>query len=289
MTNADDRDPTARLTHSEVEVPPSPEQVWQAIATGTGNAAWLFVTEIEARQGGAMVIHREPFGGHAAATVTAWDPPRRFACEETVERGDGSTAPLATEFLVEARSGGTCIVRVVSGLSRDGEGWEDLVEGAGVGWRMALTLLRSYLTHFAGKPVAHLDIMTGIHRPLHDAGEVFSTLMRDLGLTGLTAGDPFRVPGDPFRLAGIVDHVDGDVADSGAMTHAPNRWPGDLVLLRTDEPCPGLVAISTLPMDGATLTLNVSGRLYGPDAAATAKRERPRWEAWLSDRFIVTA
>lgn len=58
----------------------------------------------------------------------------------------------------------------------------------------------------------------------------------------------------------------------------------DLALLRAAEPCAGLFATSTLPMDGATLTLNLSGRLYGRDAGAAAV-ERPRWEAWLSDRF----
>jgi hypothetical protein len=42
-------------------------------------------------------------------------------------------------------------------------------------------------------------------------------------------------------------------------------------------------------MDGVTLTVNMSGRLYGPDAAAVAQREQPRWEAWLSNRFPMPA
>ena len=203
MVHADDEHPDARVTRTEVEVPGTPEEVWEAIATGAGHAAWLFRAEIEARPGGAMVIRREPFGGDAVATVTAWDPPHRFAFEEPIGRGDGSTAPpLATEFLVEACSGGTCVVRVVSGLLDDGDGWEDLVEGAGGGWRMALEILRSYLTHFAGQPVAHLDLIGDVGRPLEHRTDVFAALVGELGLTGLAAGDPFRSPPDARPLAG---------------------------------------------------------------------------------------
>lgn len=273
----DEEHPTGRFARAEVEVPASPEEVWQAIATGAGSAAWLFTAEIDARRGGAMVIHREPFGGDALATVTAWDPPHRFAYEEPIEPGDGSAAvPLATEFLVEARGGGTCVVRVVSGL-RDsaGEGWEDLVAGAGEGWRMALAVLRSYLTHFAGQPAAHLDLIRGVGRPARDGAEVFAALVGMLGLSGLKAGDRFRSPRDAPPLAGTVDDTAG------------GSGPPGFVLLRAGEPCPGLVAISTLPMDGTTLSVNVAGRLYGPDAAAVARRARPRWEAWLSERFPV--
>jgi hypothetical protein len=60
-------------------------------------------------------------------------------------------------------------------------------------------------------------------------------------------------------------------------------------LLRASSPCPALIAMSTLPMDGRTLTVNVSGRLYGPEAHAVAEREQPRWDAWLSDRFSASA
>lgn len=267
--SADDGREHGHAAHAEVEVPAGPEEVWRAIATGAGAAAWMFATEIGTGVGATVVFHREPFSRDAAATVTAWDPPCRFAYEEPIDPGDGSPAvPLATEFLVEARTGGTCVVRVVSTLSHDGEGWEDLIEGAGAGWRMALTVLHSYLTHFAGQRAAHLDVIGRVDRPLGDGAEVYAALMHRLGLTGLKAGDPFRTPHEAPRLAGVVEHT-----------------AGDFVLLRAHEPCPALVAMSTLSMDGLTLSVNLSGRLYGRDAAAIAAQERPRWQAWLSDRF----
>jgi uncharacterized protein YndB with AHSA1/START domain len=70
------------ITSREVEINASPEHVWQAIATGAGNAGWLFPAEIEEREGGSMLIHRAPFGGDARATVTAYEPKARFAYEE---------------------------------------------------------------------------------------------------------------------------------------------------------------------------------------------------------------
>jgi hypothetical protein len=75
---------------------------------------------------------------------------------------------LTTEFLVTAKGGGSCVVRVVSGFYHDGEGWEDLVEGAGEGWRMSLTILRAYLAHFAGRTASNLDVIVDLGRPATD-------------------------------------------------------------------------------------------------------------------------
>lgn len=263
----DEQDPTARLSRAEVEIPASPEDVWQAIATDAGNAAWMFAAEIEPAEGGEMVIHREPFGGDTTARVTAWEPLHRFAFEEPVEDPDRPAAPpLATEFLVEARDQGTCVVRVVCGFPRDGEGWEDLVEGAGAGWQMSLIVLRSYLTHFAGQTAARLDATAHLGRPLAHRAETSAILMDLLGLTGLAAGDAFRTRKDAPALSGVVEY-----ASEG------------YILLRATEPYPALFAISSFPMESAALSVNILGRLYGADAGVAA-RDKARWRSWLSDQ-----
>ena len=268
MTDAGDHtDPTARLTRHEVEVPGTPDEVWQAIATGEGHAAWLFPADIEPSEGGAMTIHREPYGDNANATVTAWEPPHRFAFEEPIPTPDGSsTPPLTTEFLVEAKDGGSCVVRVVNGFYRDGEDWEDLVEGAGEGWRMSLTVLRTYLTHFAGQHATNLDVLVELGRPASERARASAVLMHRLGLSGLIAGDPFRTPAGAPDLAGTVEHIS----------------PG-YVLLRAVEPYPALYAISCFPMaDGAPLSVNLLARLYGT-LADSAEREQANWKSWLLD------
>jgi hypothetical protein len=177
---------------------------------------------------------------------------------------------------VEARGGGTCVVRVVSGFFRDGEGWEDMVEGAGEGWRFGLTILRAYLAHFAGqyagRPTAALDVTGNTGELLAERSKVSATLMDAFGLTGMTAGDSFRAPSDAPPLEGILE---------SAEEHG--------VLLRSDQPAPGLVEISTFSMDGATVTVNLSAHLYGPRAAEVARRDQPRWTAWLQERFPALA
>ena len=50
----------------EVEVPGTPEQVWDAIATGPGISAWFVPAEIE---GGRMVQHHGPGLETASAGV----------------------------------------------------------------------------------------------------------------------------------------------------------------------------------------------------------------------------
>ena len=69
-----------RSVQVEVEVPGTPEQVWQAIATGPGVGAWFVPTEVDGRIGGTVTSH---FGGgmDSAATITEWDAPHRFTKE----------------------------------------------------------------------------------------------------------------------------------------------------------------------------------------------------------------
>ena len=259
--------PAGRRRQAEIEVTASPEEVWRAIATGDGNAGWIFPAEIESREGGAVVLHRAPYGPDASGTVTAWDPPHRFGYEERLP-AMGGTEPLTlgTEYLVEARRGGTCVVRVVSSLSGDLDGWEDLLDGTTEGWRMSLRVLRAYLAHFAGQPVAHLDATVrtsgGLQRA--EAWEAFGQL---LGLAGRSTGDAFRTADDAPPLSGTVEYADAS-----------------FVLLRSDQPGPGLFALSTLPMDGVTVSVNVLGRFYGGDADALTRRARPRWIDWLTAR-----
>jgi uncharacterized protein YndB with AHSA1/START domain len=94
----------------EVEVPGTPEQVWEAIATGAGTECWFIPAEIDEREGGTVSLDIGS-GMAEAGVVTAWDRPRRFAYEEQWEAPEGGSERIATEFLVEARAGGTCVVR----------------------------------------------------------------------------------------------------------------------------------------------------------------------------------
>src|SRR5690606_5945956 len=95
------------------ELPGTPEQVWQAIATGAGVRSWFLPTDIEERPGGAVITHMGDTS--SPGRITAWEPNRRFAYEEpewpSLAGQDGATVtPLASEFVIEAQSGGTCVL-----------------------------------------------------------------------------------------------------------------------------------------------------------------------------------
>src|SRR4029077_13346661 len=93
----------------EVEVAGTPEEVWEAIATGPGVSSWFVPTEVD-ETAGTSTTH---FGAglDSAAGITGGDPPRRYAEESSGLEPDGP--PMATEWIVEARAGGKCLVRVV--------------------------------------------------------------------------------------------------------------------------------------------------------------------------------
>src|SRR5882672_452649 len=93
-----------RSIQVEIEVPGTPEQVWQAIATGPGISSWFVPAEIEECDGKPVAVKLKFAPGiEPRSLVTAWDPPRRYAKES-----DGwvpESPRIAEEWSVEARAG----------------------------------------------------------------------------------------------------------------------------------------------------------------------------------------
>jgi uncharacterized protein YndB with AHSA1/START domain len=136
-----------RSVEAEVEVPGTPEEVWQAIATGPGISSWFVPSEVEERAGGTAVSHFGPGNSmDSVGTIKTWDPPRSFV----VETGEGP-GPVATEWIVESRSGRTCVVRVVHSWFASTDDWDDQFEGHTHGWRSFFRILHAYLKHFDGR------------------------------------------------------------------------------------------------------------------------------------------
>ncbi|HET8805476.1 MAG TPA: hypothetical protein VFM47_03315, partial [Gaiellales bacterium] len=77
----------------EVELPGTPEQVWDAVATGNGAAGWMFPTGE-----GAPTAVGEVWAGH---TVTVFDPPRHIAV-----RAESDEFTNALDYQIEAAPGG---------------------------------------------------------------------------------------------------------------------------------------------------------------------------------------
>ena len=150
-----------RSVEAEVEVPGTPEQVWQAIATGPGISSWFVPSDVEERDGGKAVSQFAPDGSmDSVGKVTTWSPPHRFVVE--TQEGAGT---VATEWTVEARAGGTCVVRVVHNWFASTDDWDDQMEGHTHGWPLFFRILRLYLAHFQGQHGVSFQLMATAPEP----------------------------------------------------------------------------------------------------------------------------
>lgn len=259
-----------RFVETQFEVPGTPEEVWEAIATGPGISAWFVPARFEERDGKPVgVTYEFGPGSEIRGIVTAWDPPRRYAARQ--EEGWGGAPPIATEWNVEARAGGTCVIRIVHSLFASTDEWDDQLEGAESGWSGFLAILRVYVAHFRGRRSA----LTQLRSPAEGTdAQIWEALTTALGLQGASVGQRFAAPAGVPPFGGIVEYVTENPYDA---------------LLRIDRPAPGIVALGVAGMPGGPSMVGVNLYLYGDEAAATLKREKPVWEAWLQERFPVPA
>lgn len=254
-----------RSIQVEVEVPGTPEEVWQAIATGPGISSWFVPATSEERDGKPVVFTLEFGPGmQLSSVVTEWDPPRKF-----VRESDGwvpGSPPIATEFFVEARAGGTCVVRVVQSLFASTDDWDGQLTGAEEGWPGIFRVLRLYLTHFRGQRSAMMQVMApGAGTP----ADVWATLSSSLGLNGSSAGQMWAVPSGVPAMGGVVERL------------GENPYGA---LLRLDRPSPGIAALYTIEF-GDTVMAAITFYLYGEQATGAVARETPIWQSWLEAQF----
>src|SRR5881227_1125997 len=240
-----------RSIQVEVEVPGTPEEVWKAIATGQGISSWFVPTEFEMRDGKpvAVTMNFGP-GMESRAAITAWDPPRMFAGQG---EGWGGSPPIATEWSVEARAGGVCLVRVVNSLFASTDDWDNQLEGTESGWPGFFRTLRIYLTHFRGQRSAIMQFMAPV---AGTEAEAWETLTAALRLKGVSVGQRWTAPAGVPALTGVAEYVSESPYDA---------------LLRVDKPGPGVAALGAFN--------------FGDQAAETVARETPPWQGWIQERF----
>lgn len=271
-----------RWVEMELLVPGTPEQVWQALATGPGHTGWFVPADIEPRVGGAF---RLDFGQGAtsAGEVTQWDPPHRFGYVE--REWEPGAPPVATEITITGRAGGQCVVRMVHSLFTSSDAWDDQVEGFEKGWPGFFAVLRLYLAHFAGMPAASFMAM---QPAATDTLTAWQHLADSSGTSGANVGERRTSTTGPEPWTGIVEQVHQD---------AQQRW----ILLRIEEPSPGIVLAGVVEAKsrladmearvgmrpGANVSVN--RYFYGAGATARAAESEARWRAWLSRELVGTS
>ena len=258
-------DDEKRWLEMQLVVDGSPEQVWQAMATGPGNSAWFTDAEIEERVGGALRFDFGP-SGDSTGEVTEWDPPYRFGYVERDWSGDAP--PVATEVTVTGHGSDRCVVRMVHSLFTDRDDWDGELEGFESGWAGHFAVLRSYLRHFAGRRAVSYHLSSASQDSPY---ETWKRLTEALHLDGVDAGD--------LRTIGPVgDNVNGQVevvAQNEQHRH---------VLVRLAEPLPALVLVG-LHTPGGQCFVGLNAFFYGDDAADDAAVTRTAWQKLLEHTF----
>ena len=185
----------------DLEVGATPEQVWEAIATGRGMDSWFMgQSEVEPREGGRA---RWSIGGYTEdSTVSTWDPPRRFVNAGT-EGTDGSFHRF--DYRIEDRGPGRTTIRYVHSGMLGGD-WEAEYEAMSEGDPMYLAKLAEYITYFSGRFATSIDA----HGPdVPDRDRALATFRQALGLGDDAAvDDKARLTPEGLEpIEGVVDHV----------------------------------------------------------------------------------
>lgn len=249
-----------RSVQTEFDVPGTPEEIWQAIATGPGISSWLMPAEFEERDGKPVALKLDfGTGTDSRSVVTAWDPPRMYAMQT-----DGmvpGSPPIAGEWHIEAKAGGICTLRLIHSLFASTDDWDDQLEYAESGWSAFLRTLQIYLRHFRGQRSTLMKWMVPV---AGTEAEAWETMTDAVGLKGAGVGQRWTTPPGVPQLGGIVEYVSENPFD---------------VLVRLDAPAPAIAAFGAVNMGGPTM-VGMNVYFYGGESAATAAREAPLWQAW---------
>lgn len=273
-----------RSVEAEVEVIGSPEEVWNAIATGKGISSWFVPTQVDGREGGTTTSSFGP-GMDAVSKITTWNPPRNYIAQ-TEEEGLGN---IATEWIVEARGGGKCVVRVVHRWFADSDDWDAQFEGHAYGWATSFfRMLSLYIANFAGKDCAAFQL-TAFSKA--SGPDTWRTIKRALHVDH-SAGRVTSAPGAP-ELVGEVENL--EVTDPELLRvrettpHIAAAFEGmngesPELLVRLQRPSHGFAHVFIMPM-GETTMVSARFHIFGEQAAGIAQSYESAWQAWLDKHF----
>jgi len=189
----------------EADLKATPEQVWQAIATGPGIDSWYMGrSTVEPWLGGAISTDVGPFV--MQSKVTAWEPGKRLA-HRSDETADGRF--IAFEYLIEAQEHGSTVLRLVANGFLPGDDWDAEYEAMLRGGQMYFGTLVACLTHFTGRTATPIGAAGPSQLSWTDS---LAKLCHAMGLAGEpSVGDRVRfTPADLPVIDGVVDFVNAD-------------------------------------------------------------------------------
>ena len=171
---------------------------------------------------------------------------------------------MATEWFVEAKSGGTCIVRVVHSLFADTDDWDNQLTSTESGWPAYFAILKIVLTHYRDQRVHGLH-ETSFTSVSDDAA--WSTLAAAFGVTGASVGDKRTAPAGVPPVSGTVVYT-----------------KHNQIIVHLEKPTPGVAMFYAVPC-GGPVWVGISFYLFGEGATEAVTRDQPDWRAWLDTHF----
>ena len=182
--------------------------------------------------------------------------------------GPPGSPTAATEWTVEARAGGKCVVRVVHSLFTSTDDWDNQLDGLEQGWPAYFRILRMYLEHFKGMACSAMHF---VGFSTASETKAWEKAGGELGLLHVAPGQKWSAPDGFPRTNGVVDSL-------GQGMHS------NTLLLRLDTPVPGSAYMGAFSCAGMVMVC-LSVYLYGDKASSAVERDESTWQKWMGERF----
>ncbi len=188
-------------TVNDITVAATPEQVWEAIATGPGIDSWFMGrNDVQPGEGGRAVM--EIGGETGESTVTVWQPYSHFKYQSDPGEDGGFHA---FEYLIEGRDQGSTSVRLVHSGFIGHDNWEWEYDALRQGDPLYVGTLREYLTHFLGRFAVPVGAWAP---PQPDEQTAWAGITAGLGVgADVKAGDPVTFTFNGETVEGVADIV----------------------------------------------------------------------------------
>jgi len=194
----------------ELDVDAAPEAVWYALTDAEGLLGWFASdARTELRPDGDWELASGEY--RMTSRVDEIEAPKRLRVVAPPREGFA----VATEFVVEARGGGT-VVRIVESGFGPAESWDDEIRSRESGWTRYLENLRHYVENHAGEVAAADYLYATFSGAAASAYDALATLLRaELEVSALEEHPPrtvaARVPelGDG-RVLGSIESTGED-------------------------------------------------------------------------------
>ncbi|MBX3358256.1 MAG: SRPBCC domain-containing protein [Phycisphaeraceae bacterium] len=215
-----------RTIERTLEIQAQPEAVWAALTDAAELTRWFGLSaNVKPGTGGTIRVAWGEGGGFDSR-IEAWDPPRFLRTSEWTSSPGAEPKLICTDWHIEAKSGGTTVLRMVqSGFGR-GTGWDDTYDSYSGGWTFELRSMRHYLEHHLGASRQVAFVSAALPTGVSPADAVTRALGTEwLGARGttdgLSEGESYRlqaadgtpltgkvlVPRSPKCFAGTLDGV----------------------------------------------------------------------------------